>query len=512
MSRGQKYYFLELYTFMYVYTLCSNLPISIHCNLTSEDAPRNIYAMKEMWANEYGIQKASGFDLMEKDDIDGREVYATTTADMPTGTSVLYVPQGLILSSDKAMEELRRSELYDVEQQLIASGLEESDLQQYYLMLKLLSEIQNGRESPWYSWLNSLPRYFSNAPAMTDYCLVCLPPLMRKIASEERTKQQQLCNMDALGEVPFLTESMKSHESYIKWAYQIVYTRAVPSEDGTNYMIIPLADYFNHGSEYQEITSSFDEQGNYMAYTSYDVPAGSPLRISYASGSNPSHLLARYGFLDEDCPATYCKLLPPTVNQDMLDLGYSYERMLFYKSGEVADEVWDIFLYDVLNNVNSNEQQQLMNAHRTGDYSTKLALHEKYYTETSTALLAHIDNFIEDIDTLLHKAETVGVNDPTNSPYIKYEHPRLPLIHRHNLFVRETFQAVRDLYTPGDMKWKQATRYTVQECDEVAMECAMAECVEDANGNWECEGGLGPNADGSERPYKTQQIIMQHSS
>ena len=44
------------------------------------------------------------------------------------------------------------------------------------------------------------------------------------------------------------------------------------------------------------------------------------------------------------------------------------------------------------------------------------------------------------------------------------------------------------------------------------MECAMAECVEDANGNWECEGGLGPNADGSERPYKTQQVIMQHSS
>ena len=146
-----------------------------------------------------------------------------------------------------------------------------------------------------------------------------------------------------------------------------------------------------------------------------------------------------------------------------------------------------------------------MMAHRSGDYQTKLALHEKYYTQTSGELLEHIHNFIKEIDELVHKAETVGVNDP-NSPYIKYEHPRLPLIHRHNLFVRETFQAVRNLYTPESMKWKQVTKYTVQECDEVAMECAMAECTEDQNGNWECEGGLE-----GERPYKTQQIITQHT-
>ena len=48
--------------------------------------------------------------------------------------------------------------------------------------------------------------------------------------------------------------------------------------------------------------------------------------------------------------------------------------------------------------MNSNEQQALMNAHRTGDYATKQALHEKYYAQTSTALLEHIENFIEDID------------------------------------------------------------------------------------------------------------------
>ena len=155
-----------------------------------------------------------------------------------------------------------------------------------------------------------------------------------------------------------------------------------------------------------------------------------------------------------------------------------------------------------------------MNAHRSGDYDAKLALHNTYYSATSAALLAHVDNFIEDIDKLIQKAETIGVNDPNNSPYIKYEHPRLPLIHRHNLFVRETFQNVRDRYSPDDegANWREATRVLVQECDEVAMECAMAECVQDAMGNWECEGGLGPNADGSERLHKTQRVIGQKSA
>ena len=48
---------------------------------------------------------------------------------------------------------------------------------------------------------------------------------------------------------------------------------------------------------------------------------------------------SRYGFFDEEAPASYCKILPPTVNQDMLDLGYSHDRMLFYRGGEVSDEV-----------------------------------------------------------------------------------------------------------------------------------------------------------------------------
>ena len=96
---------------------------------------------------------------------------------------------------------------------------------------------------------------------------------------------------------------------------------------------------FNHGSDYTEIEPSYDEEGNYYAYTSYDVPAGSPLRIQYADPTNPSFLFARYGFLEEDTPATFCKLIPAHINKDMESLGYAENRMLFYKNGEVSEEV-----------------------------------------------------------------------------------------------------------------------------------------------------------------------------
>jgi len=99
--------------------------------------------------------------------------------------------------------------------------------------------------------------------------------------------------------------------------------------------------------------------------------------------------------------------------------------MLFYRTGEVADEVWDIFLYQPLVNTDSDMQkavdvQKLMAAHRSGDYEAKLALHEAYYPATSAALLAHVDGFIEDIDRLIKKAETLlencsGVNSVIES-------------------------------------------------------------------------------------------------
>ena len=62
-------------------------------------------------------------------------------------------------------------------------------------------------------------------------------------------------------------------------------------------------------------------------------------------------------------------------------------------------QVWDIFLYSYLSSVGADEDvRSLMDAHRSGDYETKMALHDRHYPSTSAALLEHVDSFIEDID------------------------------------------------------------------------------------------------------------------
>jgi len=192
---------------------------------------------------------------------------------------------------------------------------------------------------------------------------------------------------------------------------------------------------FNHGSDYTEIEQSYDEAGNYYACTTYDVPAGSPLRISYGDPTNPSFLFARYGFLDENTMATFCKLIPPHINKEMEELGYAENRMLFYKDGQISDEVWDILLYQHLSSTKIGDKRALVTAHQTGDFETKQMLHEKHYPDTSRLLMEHIDGFIQQLDKLSTKAEERGrdLND----------HPRLPLILRHNQFVREAFMTVR---------------------------------------------------------------------
>lgn len=113
----------------------------------------------------------------------------------------------------------------------------------------------------------------------------------------------------------------------------------------------------------------------------------------------------------------------------------------------------------------------------------------------------HIDEFLVDLDKLQKKANTIG----SVEVYVKNEHPRLPLIMRHNDFIRDAFLKVKGMYSPNE-NWRDATmRVTVLECN--IDECAEAECTVDEMGNWECEGGLGYNPDGTERA--TSKTIIQ---
>lgn len=197
-----------------------------------------------------------------------------------------------------------------------------------------------------------------------------------------------------------------------------------------------MADLFNHGTE-NEIWLSYDEYGNCYAQTTKDVPANSPLRVSYGDSTNPSFLLARYGFLDESSPATFCKILPEHISKEMKNLGYAHDRLLFYKdTGDVSDEVWDILLYMALGETDPATQQQFYQAHMNGDYETRQSIHEQYYPLTAAKLTEHIDTFLDELDGFKRKGEYGG-------KVAAEDHPRLPLVLRHNEFVRSTFEAVR---------------------------------------------------------------------
>jgi hypothetical protein len=74
----------------------------------------------------------------------------------------------------------------------------------------------------------------------------------------------------------------------------------------------------------------------------------------------------------------------------------------------------------------------------TGDASTKNAIHQQYFEQTSRALKNHVDTFLQQLDELSEKALAKDLN----------EHPRIPLILRHNEFVRETFLTVKDRIDP----------------------------------------------------------------
>ncbi|KAL3827336.1 hypothetical protein ACHAXA_005082 [Cyclostephanos tholiformis] len=399
-----------------------------------EAAPRDLSSFVS-WAYECaGIQTSSGFAL-NNDDGMNVDVYAYTTMDAPAGSCVLYVPETWILSSDRAMEEFRTPDMEPAEK-VLSSINADTELRQYYLMIKILVEYEKGEGSPWFPWLNSLPRYYTNAASMTPFCCLCLPSLMRKLAVRERGNMSRL-SVGSIKLIPFLNDDTKYNVDLCNWAYQVVYTRSFESPDG-DLRIVPMGDMFNHGSECMEIEPSYDEDGNYYAYTTCDVPAGSPLRTSYSDPTNPSFLFARYGFIDEMTPATFCKIIPSHVNKDMEELGYSESRMLFYKQGDVSEEVWDVLLYQHLSSTRIGDRRALMEAHKRGDYETKRMLHEKYYPDTSRALLDHINDFLELLDKLSGKAEERQRNID--------DHPRLPLILKHNQFVRDTFLTVRYKY------------------------------------------------------------------
>jgi len=403
----------------------------------------------EEWAIGCGVEKADGVGIIVSEEaynynggaFAAPDVEIATQIDLPQGQIVIQVPHEMILTGTKARDELGP---IDSAEELLERLQATDHLPQFYLLLKVLKEYEAGVDSPWYYWLNSLPRYFSNGSSLTNLCSELLPPLVGNLVRQERVRFRQFIR--AIKDANCLSLETRENEDLFKWAFAIVYTRSFPVGNGDDAQLVPMAELCNHQSEPDVELQTDPNTGNCVVVTTKDVRAGSALRMTYADPTNPSHLFARYGFLDETSPATFCKIMLPSPTKDVIEIGYDPSRMLFYKeTGEVSEEVWDVLLYNTVLGYSSGssggggigdkarDRRAFYEAHMNGDYETKQRIHGMYYSETVALLFKHVDAFLKELDVLTEKASLGDIN----------QHPRLPLLMRHNAFVKDTFFRVR---------------------------------------------------------------------
>jgi hypothetical protein len=385
-----------------------------------ETIQRDVNSMVD-WATSCGVQKADGFELTS---YDGSDYQAVTQQNLAAGTPVLFIPSDMVFSSNKAAQEYGGA-LSESENQLANGNLQEY-IPLYRVFVKILAEYQQGEASPWYPWLNSLPRTYYNGASMTSACFDCLPPYAAWLALTERVN---LSNFKKAVKYAPLDEGIVNNDQILAWAYNVAATRSV--EWNGERILAPMADMFNHGAE-SDVDISFDEEGNCNVYTSQNVGAGYPLRTCLGDPTNPSPLFATYGFLDESSSATFCKTMH--LMDEMQELGYTFSNLLFYKdTGDISTEVYDVVLYGVLKKNDPGLAQQFSQAVINGDEATKSQFQEQYWPYTKEALQEHVDGTLTDLDRLSSLAQSY---DPRT-------HPRAPVILQHNAFVKETFMNVK---------------------------------------------------------------------
>jgi len=388
------------------------------------------------WAYQCGIQTSDGLDLAgsETDTTrsTGIDYSIITNTDLPAGSLLIFVPSEVVLSSIKVGQEFGTI-LSDGEQQLANAGLLHQ-VPLFRLFIQILMEYEKGKSSPYYPWLESLPRRFNNGSSMSYACFDTLPPYAAWLSSNERTTYKNFHKVLLTIGGDVISKKTKANKTIVLWAYNIATTRS--TEVNGEYLIAPLVDYLNHGSD-PEAQISFDENGNCMVYAIKDVPTGYPIRLSYGDPRDPSPLFARYGFLDKAAPASFCKLID--LQKEMDELGLSFVDLLFYKdSGEASPGVYDLLLFHILSKDNDPSlQARFKEACLAGNTETKNLFHEQYFSLTLSALKKHVNDTLMELEKLKEVAE-FWEDAPRRS-----RHPRLPLILAHNDFVRQTFERVR---------------------------------------------------------------------
>lgn len=390
----------------------------------------DIYSM-EAWAQQYGMQKANGVDFFSED---GSDYQLMTQAYIAAGDSILFVPADIVLSSNtgKMTEEFGEG-LHEAEVALVNLSREAATrLPLFRLMVKIVSEYDKGQDSPFYPWLNSLPREFYNGVSMTDACFDCLPPYASNLAMKELDTYTSFVSALRQGFVP-ISQNTINDDAVVKWAYNVALTRFHEVWEPTRQkMIAPMADMLNHAAE-PNCEISFDNDGNCLVAALRDIQPQTALTISLGDPTNPTPLFAQFGFLPNDCTTIFCKAVH--LEDQIKELGYSYTDLLFEtEDGVPSSKVWDIFLYELLQNNDQNLADEFLVACKTTE-GNKQQYHDHYFQYTLDAMKQHVYGILGDVDQLTMKAQS----------YDLATHPRVPVIVAHNNLVRDTFTMTANL-------------------------------------------------------------------
>lgn len=123
---------------------------------------RDVYSM-ETWAIENGYQKLDGVELYNTN-VETDDWSLMTYSDIPAGTTVLFIPANIVLSSDEVVKEYSGN--FDLELTENALKQMEKDLAKrlplFRLLVKVLAEYEKGTDSFYYPWLASLPSQYYN--------------------------------------------------------------------------------------------------------------------------------------------------------------------------------------------------------------------------------------------------------------------------------------------------------------------------------------------------------------
>ena len=153
------------------YTTTSRRKIALRVATVDIDerTQRDVWTM-DQYMTDCGVQRSEGISLYDSStghQQPGMDFGLMTQTDLPAESPVLCVPANMILNS----KELREGELVGIiesaEEYLEIMGVDVREYSMYHLFLKILLEYEKGDESPWFPWLNSLPRYYSNGASMT---------------------------------------------------------------------------------------------------------------------------------------------------------------------------------------------------------------------------------------------------------------------------------------------------------------------------------------------------------